>query len=273
MSVTVSCPSCGKAGNVPDAAVGMKVKCPQCGVRFQADPERGGVEVDQVGSGTPPAPWHYARHGQRLGPVDFAELERLAAAGELGADDLVWSPGMPAWVPASTIEGLACTPPPLPQGPKGGPATKPARLHGRALVWIGWVWCVLAVGVSVPLVCWFHASKYAASREYKVAEEERKIAAREADQFMKELDRLDDLESKTQDLYQAEDYRRQGEVEMEGYRAKSGKASAAEARRESASWRVYELRKASTLVHVGAFAVLLVFGSIGALLIHQGRKG
>ena len=50
--------------------------------------------------------WHYARGGRQLGPVGFDELRRLVSSGMLGADDLVWSEGMPGWEPASGIAGL-----------------------------------------------------------------------------------------------------------------------------------------------------------------------
>jgi uncharacterized RDD family membrane protein YckC len=41
--------------------------------------------------------WHYAVGQQRFGPVSEQELARLAAAGTIGADTLVWREGMSNW--------------------------------------------------------------------------------------------------------------------------------------------------------------------------------
>jgi membrane protease subunit (stomatin/prohibitin family) len=69
----------------------------------------------------PPPParvWHIAEAGRSLGPFALEELARRAAAGTLGRDTLVWSPGMPGWTAAGLVEDvarlLATTPPPLP---------------------------------------------------------------------------------------------------------------------------------------------------------------
>jgi hypothetical protein len=51
--------------------------------------------------------WYYSREGQRLGPVEEAELFRLAAEGGLEPDDYVWNPAMgDEWALASSVEGL-----------------------------------------------------------------------------------------------------------------------------------------------------------------------
>ncbi len=50
--------------------------------------------------------WYYSRNGEQLGPVSMAELQRLAAGGQLQPDDLVWRDGMHAWIPARTARGL-----------------------------------------------------------------------------------------------------------------------------------------------------------------------
>ncbi len=52
--------------------------------------------------------WHYTNKGQQFGPVDYAELCRLAQQGEITPDDLVWSPtfGDNKWVPASSVENI-----------------------------------------------------------------------------------------------------------------------------------------------------------------------
>ncbi len=51
--------------------------------------------------------WYYSRHGQQSGPVDMAELQRLAAAGELSPGDLLWKAPETAWIPAAQLPELA----------------------------------------------------------------------------------------------------------------------------------------------------------------------
>lgn len=52
-------------------------------------------------------PWYYARNGQRFGPVEETELQRLAGSGQLGPADLTWKPGMPSWTRAGEVPELA----------------------------------------------------------------------------------------------------------------------------------------------------------------------
>ena len=65
--------------------------------------------------------WHYAKNGERTGPVSSSELKKLAAEGTLQTDDLVWKEGWPDWKPASKLKGLfpepevsSSAPPPTP---------------------------------------------------------------------------------------------------------------------------------------------------------------
>lgn len=63
--------------------------------------------------------WHYARDGGKFGPTDLGGLRRMAQCMHLLADSLVWTEGLAAWVPASSIETLSfptqmTLPPPLP---------------------------------------------------------------------------------------------------------------------------------------------------------------
>lgn len=51
-------------------------------------------------------PWSFARGGVPAGRVSIAELQRMAAGGQLFPNDMVWQEGMPNWVPASSIDGL-----------------------------------------------------------------------------------------------------------------------------------------------------------------------
>ena len=52
MSLTVTCPSCGRSEPVPDQAIGKKIRCP-CGVIFRA---RGSIEPSARARPGPPRP-------------------------------------------------------------------------------------------------------------------------------------------------------------------------------------------------------------------------
>ena len=55
------------------------------------------------------------KHGQQTGPFDMQTLAAQARSGQLGRSDLVWSEGMSAWAPASTVSQIAgLFPPPMP---------------------------------------------------------------------------------------------------------------------------------------------------------------
>src|SRR5208282_5925665 len=74
--------------------------------------------------------WHYVQNGQACGPIDTPALQALLQNGSLGPDALVWKQGMPDWVPARSLAGLAASgapgvaPPPIP--PSSLPPTVPA---------------------------------------------------------------------------------------------------------------------------------------------------
>jgi hypothetical protein len=50
--------------------------------------------------------WYYARGNKQMGPVSSADLKRLAGAGDLLSDDLVWREGLTEWAPARSVRGL-----------------------------------------------------------------------------------------------------------------------------------------------------------------------
>lgn len=54
--------------------------------------------------------WQYSKDGQKFGPTDLGGLRKMAASLHLSPDSLVWSDGLPAWVPATTIETLVFPP-------------------------------------------------------------------------------------------------------------------------------------------------------------------
>ncbi len=50
--------------------------------------------------------WYYTANGGQQGPVTAADLKKLAQAGTISKEDLVWKEGMPNWVPAKNVKGL-----------------------------------------------------------------------------------------------------------------------------------------------------------------------
>jgi drug/metabolite transporter (DMT)-like permease len=51
--------------------------------------------------------WHYAKDGQRQGPVSLAELRELVTSGTLQGEDLVWNSSMPSWIPVRSEPSLS----------------------------------------------------------------------------------------------------------------------------------------------------------------------
>jgi len=50
--------------------------------------------------------WYYGAHGVERGPVEWLDLKRMAALGQLQPGDLVWTEGMDTWIPAEQVAGL-----------------------------------------------------------------------------------------------------------------------------------------------------------------------
>ena len=79
-----------------------------------------------AGTAPPPPPgsmWHVAVNGQTQGPFSLQQLAAGIAQGQLTAETLVWTAGMPSWVPAGQVPQLAgqftAAPPPPPPPPTG----------------------------------------------------------------------------------------------------------------------------------------------------------
>ena len=51
--------------------------------------------------------WFYAQFGQQHGPVPLETLRDLLAARQVSGEDLVWTEGMPEWLPAGSVPELA----------------------------------------------------------------------------------------------------------------------------------------------------------------------
>lgn len=68
------------------------------------------------------ANWYYAIGQERHGPIDITALRQLLASGQIMANTLVWTDGMPNWVAASTHPDLAIAAQQNPQMMYGGGA-------------------------------------------------------------------------------------------------------------------------------------------------------
>jgi hypothetical protein len=94
-------------------------------------------QAERAGTGsrgaTPPPPieWHLVESGRALGPLRREELAEAARAGRLQRETLVWSAGMPDWLPAGEVDALAelFAPPPIPgdESPQEGDSAEPAN--------------------------------------------------------------------------------------------------------------------------------------------------
>jgi uncharacterized RDD family membrane protein YckC len=49
------------------------------------------------------AAWYYVENGERVGPIEEAELSSRAGAGQVRAETLVWTDGMASWQPYGTV--------------------------------------------------------------------------------------------------------------------------------------------------------------------------
>ena len=55
---------------------------------------------------TPATAWYYVRESEQAGPVSLAQLQELAAKGELGPSDLVLREGTAEWAPVGSVTNL-----------------------------------------------------------------------------------------------------------------------------------------------------------------------
>lgn len=114
------------AGGIAGAGVGLGMGVAMAGTMMPA--AAGRMPMGQQVDANPPAAtaplmavvaWHIAENGAPVGPFTSAQLAQAIAAGRVGRDTLVWSPGMSGWLGASQVAGLqsmfAATPPPIPR--------------------------------------------------------------------------------------------------------------------------------------------------------------
>jgi uncharacterized RDD family membrane protein YckC len=66
--------------------------------------------------------WYYTRGTEQAGPVEWEELQRMAAVSRLAPNDRVWTEGFTDWMTASTVRDLFA-----PQSaPQAAPVSAPA---------------------------------------------------------------------------------------------------------------------------------------------------
>ena len=96
--------------------------------------------------------WYYATpDGQRHGPLPAPELQALAKAGAIGAQNLVWREGMAQWRPLQELAaelGLPPLPPPVPPAAATPRYAAPPPRQGMS----GLLIAALVVGVGLGLV-------------------------------------------------------------------------------------------------------------------------
>ena len=89
-----------------------------------------------------PDEWFYIKDKKKQGPLPFAQLQQLAASGQLLANDMVMQSGTTRWAAANTVAGLfavAPAPAPVPvappnpfAAPASAPADSPFAFSGQA---------------------------------------------------------------------------------------------------------------------------------------------
>ena len=98
--------------------------------------------------------WYYARRGDptgaQTGPLTWEDLFARAQAAALAADDLVWNPQLPEWLPAGQIPGLFPTPGAAPAFATPAATQPPApRRRVGLLTWLIPLIVIIIVGAGL----------------------------------------------------------------------------------------------------------------------------
>ena len=102
--------------------------------------------------------WFYAKDGRQIGPVNFSEIERLHAEGQLSDDTLVWQQGTANWVKPNWVKLSSVAKPVLekpvvevPASPPLNPTIpQPVTSAGTALPEYGDLLCWGIIGILLP---------------------------------------------------------------------------------------------------------------------------
>src|SRR5262249_5605976 len=113
MPVAAANPAGGLARAGVGLGMGMAMAGPPRGASTARAPPAAGAPRPPPG-----AAWHLVGGGAAVGPLAPEALRHAVAEGRLRRDTLVWSAGMPDWVPAGEVPALAVLlgPPPIPRG-------------------------------------------------------------------------------------------------------------------------------------------------------------
>ena len=96
-------PAAMMAGMAVGGAVGQNIAGTMNGMMS------GNNQQPTIGAVPPPVPtisYHIAVNGQATGPYDMNTLAQMVTAGQFMPDNLVWKPGMKAWLRADAVEDL-----------------------------------------------------------------------------------------------------------------------------------------------------------------------
>ncbi|MDD3738670.1 MAG: SPFH domain-containing protein [Lentimicrobiaceae bacterium] len=112
-------------GHLAGDAMGAGIGLAMAGQMAQqmVNPQGGQQQQQQVGATPPPPPiptqvmYHVAINGVQQGPFNMQQLSQMIQQGQITAETLVWTQGMPAWAAANSVPSLAqyfgAVPPPL----------------------------------------------------------------------------------------------------------------------------------------------------------------
>lgn len=88
--------------------------------------------------------WHYAKNGEKHGPITATQLKELAKTGQLAPDDLVWREDMKEWRKAASVRGLHSEFPSITQAAS---VPRPTKSTSHKRVWLGIPVLILLIAV------------------------------------------------------------------------------------------------------------------------------
>ncbi|MFO0899987.1 MAG: GYF domain-containing protein [Pirellulales bacterium] len=123
-------------------------------VAAKESPRSGSARREPAAPPSNEATWYYGAQGVERGPVEWLDLKRMAALGQLQPGDLVWTEGMDSWVPAEQVPGLEHVGRPSPNRRAAPDADESvpvevSRAAGASSIWILLVAGALFLGGAV----------------------------------------------------------------------------------------------------------------------------
>ncbi|MCX7424819.1 MAG: GYF domain-containing protein [Planctomycetia bacterium] len=128
MAIQCQCPACSQRFQVPESALGKRVKCPKCAVVVQLNLPKG----EPPSSETQPPQWFVRTASQKQhGPMPKAKLDQLVAEGRLDAFCHVRQADWEKWKPIEEVYpqfAVGDAPTDSPESMAASPEAEP-RLH------------------------------------------------------------------------------------------------------------------------------------------------